>query len=67
MTDIPTIIAGLTKAQQRAAIDGRIHDCYVNHPVGTRCPNCADWPYKKGGASAFVDAVRAELEKMDVR
>ncbi len=67
MTSTATIIAGLTKAQQRAAIDGRIHDCYVNHPVGTRCPNCADWPYKKGGASAFVDAVRAELEKIDVR
>ena len=61
MSDIPTIIAGLTDAEKRAVIEGRVIDCYVNHPVGTRCPNCADWPYKKGGASAFVEAVRKAL------
>ena len=63
MTDhIDGIIAGMSEAQKRAVLEGRVHDCPYNHPEGTRCPNCAKWPFKKGGASDFVTAVRARLE-----
>jgi len=48
----------LTEAQREAVIEGRVHECPYNHPVGTRCPNCARWPFKKGGAAEFVSAVR---------
>ncbi len=58
------IAAGLTKAQREAVIDGRVTECPYNHPVGTRCPNCAGWPFRKGGAANFVTTVRAELERI---
>ena len=56
------IAKGLSPAQREAVIEGRVHDCPYNHPVGTRCPNCRDWPFKKGGAEEFVQQVRAILE-----
>lgn len=62
-TDIDRIVARLTKAQREAALEGRVHDCLYDHEPGTRCPNCASWPYKKGGAAEFVDAVRAALNE----
>ena len=59
-------VAGkLTKAQRRVVLDGRVQDCPYNHPVGTRCPNCSEWPFKKGGAAEFVQTVRAILQKGD--
>jgi hypothetical protein len=62
MSTIPQEIArGLTRAQREAVIDGRVHECRYNHPVGTKCPNCKDWFFSKGGSSAFVTAVRAIL------
>ena len=60
-TDPHVIAKGLTKAQRDAVIDGRVTDCPYNHPAGTRCPNCSDWPFKKGGAAKFVESVRAAL------
>jgi hypothetical protein len=40
---------------ERARIVAR--ECPYNHQVGTRCPNCARWPYKKGGAAAYTERV----------
>lgn len=60
--DIEAIVRGLSEAQREACLEGRVHDCPYNHPVGTRCPNCARWPFRKGGASAFVERVRAALQ-----
>ena len=60
--DVVRVAEGLTKAQREAVIDGRVTECPYNHPVGTRCPNCAGWPFRKGGASAFVERVRAALQ-----
>ena len=71
MTDPMTpaeIAAGRLNADQKqAVIEGRVHDCPYQHPVGTRCPNCAGWPFKKGGAAAFVAETRAILEKENSR
>lgn len=54
--DIAAIAAGQKSARE----------CPYHHPVGTRCPNCAKWPYKKGGASAYVAELhRAHLNKTD--
>lgn len=64
MTDAATIARGLTKAQREAAVEGRVAECPYNHPVGTRCPNCSSWPFKKGGSGDFIAAVRAELERI---
>ena len=44
-------------AVQTAPVVAR--ECGYNHPVGTRCPACADWPYKKGGAAAYTAALSA--------
>lgn len=63
--DIDRIIAGLSEEQLAAAKECRVRDCYVNHPIGTKCPNCADWPFKKGGATAFCLAVRQRLQEMN--
>ncbi len=49
----------LTDEQRTAAIEGRVRECPYNHPVGTRCPNCSKWPFKKGGAADFVAYARA--------
>ena len=57
MTNKPTELV-VTQAQREAALEGRVHDCPYNHPIGTRCPNCASWPFKKGGAAAFIEQVR---------
>jgi hypothetical protein len=46
------IADGLTVAQREAVVEGRVQDCPYNHPKGTRCPNCAEWPFKKGGAAS---------------
>ena len=62
MTTPATIAKGLSEAQKRAIIEGRVAECYVKHPAGTKCPNCATWPFKKGGASAFIKTMRAYLE-----
>jgi hypothetical protein len=59
--DVEKIAEGLTEAQREAVLEGRVRECYVNHPEGTHCPLCRDWPFKKGGAEAFVSAVRAYL------
>jgi hypothetical protein len=56
-------IAALDQTQREAILEGRVTDCPYNHPKGTRCPNCAKWPFKKGGAAEFVSTVRAILEK----
>lgn len=54
----------LTDEQRQAVLEGRVHDCPYNHPKGTRCPNCAKWPFKKGGAAEFVAAcLRAEAAR----
>ena len=60
--DIAALADGLTDRQLAAVIEGRVRECYVNHPVGTRCPNCVDWPFKKGGAADFISTLRAHLE-----
>ena len=65
MTDPEQIARSLSKAQRFAILEGRVHDCPYNHPDGTKCPNCAGWPFKKGGAADFIATVRAELEAMD--
>ena len=62
MTDAE-IAAKLTKAQREAIAEGRVHDCPYNHPDGTRCPNCASWPFKKGEAAEFVERIRALLKE----
>ena len=28
-------------------------ECPYNHEVGTRCPNCARYPYPKGGSADY--------------
>lgn len=45
--------------QRNAAVAGRVAECPYRHPEGTRCPNCASWPFAKGGAGDFI----AELER----
>lgn len=65
MDDIAKIAAGLSDAQREAIIEGRITECPYNHPHGTRCPNCAGWPYKKGGAEAFLITVRDYLRSQN--
>jgi hypothetical protein len=57
------IAAKLSPAQRKAILEGRVHDCPYNHPAGTRCPNCSDWPFKKGEAAAFVATMKAHLEE----
>ena len=57
------IAAGLDQMQREAVNDGRVTECPYNHPKGTRCPNCAKWPFAKGGAVEFVAAVRAILKE----
>lgn len=65
--DIVKIADGLSAKQREAIIEGRITECPYNHPHGTRCPNCARWPYKKGGAEAFLTTARDYLRsKNDV-
>ena len=64
MTDVAEIARGLTKAQRRAVIDGGVFDCVYNHPQGTRCPNCTDWPFAKGGAAEFLETMRAHLTQV---
>ena len=59
------IAAGLDQHQREAVLEGRITECPYNHPNGTRCPNCAKWPFAKGGAVEFVSAVRAILKEQD--
>lgn len=59
------IAAGLDQRQREAVLDGRVTECPYNHPKGTRCPNCAKWPFVKGGAVEFVSAVRAILKEQD--
>lgn len=59
--DLSALAAKLSEAQRAAIIEGRVHDCPYNHPIGTKCPNCADWPFKKGGAAGFVLALRDHL------
>ena len=59
---IPNLAASLTAAQRKAVLEGRVSECYVNHPAGTRCPNCSAWPFKKGGAAEFVSTMRAYLK-----
>ncbi|CAB4120785.1 hypothetical protein UFOVP5_22 [uncultured Caudovirales phage] len=61
--DLDKLARGLTEAQRKAILGGRVHDCYVNHPVGTRCPNCVSWPFKKGGAAEFRLALKAHIER----
>lgn len=61
--DLDALAKGLTKAQREAVREGRVHDCPYNHPDGTRCPNCAGWPFRKGEAANFVTRMRAHLEK----
>lgn len=62
----PTEIARrLTEAQKEAVMEGRVHDCPYNHPIGSRCPNCASWPFKKGGAVEFVSDLKAHIERTD--
>ena len=63
MTDVAEIARSLTKAQRDAVMAGRAKECRYNHPEGTRCPNCAGWPYAKGGALEFIDTMRAILTK----
>lgn len=65
MTTVAEIAAGLTEKQREAVIEGRVRDCHVNHPQGTRCPNCAGWPFKKGEAASFVATVAAHLKDKD--
>ena len=43
--------------------EGRVTECPYNHPRGTRCPNCSEWPFKKGGAAAFISAVRQFIQE----
>ena len=59
------IARGLTDAQRRAASEGRVTECPYNHPRGTRGPNCSEWPFKKGGAAAFISAVRQIIQEQN--
>jgi len=63
MDDPAKVAAGLSKAQREAVLEGRVHDCPYNHEVGTRCPNCADWPFRKGGAAEFIATARNHLKE----
>lgn len=65
MSEVAKIVAGLSEDQREAVIEGRVAECPYNHPLGTRCPNCSKWPFKKGCASAFVLAVRNYLKEQD--
>ncbi len=65
-TEAERVAMGLSPAQREAVGDGRVTECPYNHPTGTKCPNCARWPFKKGGALGFVTAVRAALSQEDV-
>ena len=65
MTDPAQVAARLTKAQREAVMEGRVHDCPYNHPIGTRCPNCSGWPFKKGGAAKFIATTRTILQETD--
>lgn len=56
--DAERIAAGMSKAQREAVLEGRVRDCPYNHPEDTRCPNCAKWPFRKGGAAQFVATMR---------
>lgn len=62
MTDLDKLAKSLTKAQREAVMEGRVTDCPYNHPQGTRCPNCASWPFKKGGDAEFVATMSAHLK-----
>lgn len=62
MSDVAKI-AALLPEQLQAASEGRVSECRYNHPAGTHCPNCAAWPFKKGGAAEFVSAVRQYLQE----
>ena len=62
-TDLEALARSLTEAQRKAVVEGRVQDCPYNHPHGTRCPNCASWPFKKGGAAEFVAQVRDYLKE----
>lgn len=65
MTDeeVQKIAKGLTEVQRQAVLEGRVRECPYKHPQGTRCPHCSGWPFKKGGAKAFVSVVRDYLTK----
>ena len=65
MMNADEIARGLTDAQRRAASEGRVTECPYNHPRGTRCPNCSEWPFKKGGAAAFISAVRKIIQEQN--
>ena len=65
MTDPAQIARSLSKAQREAILEGRVHDCPYNHMDGTRCPNCAKWPFKKGGAADFVESVCDRLKEIE--
>jgi len=58
------IVAGMSEDEKSALLKGRAVyiECRYRHPTGTKCPNCSTWPYKKGGAAEFMNAVRAILE-----
>ena len=62
---IDQIIVGLSEVELHAILEGRVHDCPYNHPDGTRCPNCAKWPFKKGGAADFVESVRDRIKEIE--
>ena len=66
MTDEARRVAmGLTKEQREAVMERRVHDCPYSHPIGTRCPNCSTWPFKKGGAAEFIATTRTILQETD--
>jgi hypothetical protein len=64
MQDDVAKIAALTPEQLQAASEGRVGECQYNHPIGTRCPNCAGWPFAKGGSAKFISAIRQHLQEM---
>jgi len=66
MTDTPDEIArGLDEWRNTKKHEGRVTECPYNHPRGTRCPNCSEWPFKKGGAAAFISAVRQIIQEQN--
>ncbi len=49
-----------TDTQSRDGLVERVaRECTYHHPVGTRCPICQHWPYAKGGAAEYNEALRA--------